>query len=86
MPVYEYRCADGHFYERAEGFDAPVEHECLRCGRPARRQLSVPTVIFKGSGFYSTDNRRSGGNGSSSTSGPGESNGSSSSVEAGAAD
>ena len=61
MPVYEYRCRDGHHYERTEGFQAPTEHECLRCGKPAQRQLSVPAVIFKGAGFYSTDNRKSSG-------------------------
>jgi putative FmdB family regulatory protein len=68
LPVYEYRCGTGHRYEKTEGFDAPVEQSCLTCGTPARRQISLPAVIFKGSGFYSTDNRKSGrsGNGTSS--------------------
>ena len=57
MPVYEYRCSGGHFYEKSEGFDAPNRHRCPDCGKLARRQISVPAVIFKGSGFYSTDNR-----------------------------
>lgn len=57
MPVYEYRCSAGHFYEKQEGFDAPNQHKCLECGKIAKRQLSLPAVIFKGSGFYSTDNR-----------------------------
>ena len=57
MPVYEYRCSAGHFYEKQEGFDAPNQHKCLECGKLAKRQLSLPAVIFKGSGFYSTDNR-----------------------------
>ena len=67
MPIYEYRCSDGHEYEKVEGFDAPVEHACPHCGETARRQFSAPAVIFKGSGFYSTDNRKgsSGGNGGS---------------------
>jgi putative FmdB family regulatory protein len=70
LPIYEYRCAKGHHYERAEGFDAPVEHKCPSCRSRARRQISRPAVIFKGSGFYSTDNRksRSGENGGSSAS------------------
>jgi predicted nucleic acid-binding Zn ribbon protein len=61
-------CAKGHQYERAEGFDAPVEHKCPTCRSRARRQISKPAVIFKGSGFYSTDNRKSwsGDNGASS--------------------
>lgn len=69
MPVYEYRCSHGHTYDKTEGFDAPTEHKCLTCGATARRQISVPAIIFKGSGFYSTDNRKSGGrNGASSSS------------------
>jgi putative FmdB family regulatory protein len=71
VPVYEYRCGGGHLYERTEGFDAPREHQCALCGATARRQISLPAVIFKGSGFYSTDNRKSGGeNGRSSESEP----------------
>ena len=76
MPVYEYLCSRGHEHEKVEGFDAPTEHACPHCGGSARRQFSAPAVIFKGSGFYSTDNRkgrsldpardRPGGNGGSS--------------------
>ena len=60
MPIYEYRCGQGHHYERMEGFDAPAEQACPRCGGRARRLLSLPAVIFKGPGFYSTDNRKDG--------------------------
>ncbi len=60
MPVYEYRCTKGHTYEKTEGFSAPVTQKCTQCGARARRQISMPSVIFKGSGFYSTDNRGSG--------------------------
>ncbi len=68
MPVYEYRCSGGHQYEKTEGFDAPAQQRCLTCGKSARRQISLPAVIFKGSGFYHTDNRKgsSGSNGKSS--------------------
>ncbi len=59
MPVYEYRCTKGHTYEKTEGFSAPVTQKCTQCGARARRQISMPAVIFKGSGFYSTDNRGS---------------------------
>ena len=58
MPIYEYRCSRGHQYERSEGFDAPAEQACPTCGSRSRRQISLPAVIFKGSGFYSTDNRK----------------------------
>ena len=65
MPVYEYRCTKGHTYEKTEGFSAPVTQKCTRCSARARRQISMPAVIFKGSGFYSTDNPKTshGGNG-----------------------
>ncbi len=58
MPIYEYRCSKGHLYECAEGFDAPSEQTCPTCGGRSRRLISLPAVIFKGSGFYSTDNRK----------------------------
>ena len=68
MPVYEYRCGGGHQYEMAEGFDAPAQQPCPTCGLKAKRMISLPAVIFKGSGFYRTDNRKesSGSNGRSS--------------------
>ena len=69
MPVYDYKCGGGHEYELTEGFHAPTQHPCPTCGKKSRRQISLPAVIFKGSGFYSTDNRKSsGGNGRSSSS------------------
>lgn len=60
MPVYEYRCRNGHLYEKTEGFSAPVVQRCPTCRASARRQISMPAVIFKGPGFYSTDNRKGG--------------------------
>lgn len=78
MPVYEYKCTKGHVYEKTEGFDAPSRQKCIKCGAASRRQISMPAVIFKGSGFYSTDNRKSGGAPSeSSSSDSSSSNGSS---------
>ncbi len=59
MPVYEYRCTKGHTYEKTEGFSAPVTQKCSQCNARALRQISMPAVIFKGSGFYSSDNRAS---------------------------
>lgn len=57
MPVYEYICEANHRHEKMESFDAPAEQKCAECGGTSRRMLSTPAVIFKGSGFYSTDNR-----------------------------
>lgn len=59
MPTYEYRCDAGHQYEKREGFDAPARQKCQKCSRIANRLLFAPPVVFKGSGFYKTDNRGS---------------------------
>lgn len=59
MPIYEYQCTHcGHRYELKEGFDAPSQRDCPRCQGLARRLLYAPAVVFKGSGFYTTDNRK----------------------------
>ena len=92
LPIYEYLCSSGHHYERAEGFDAPAQQMCPTCGSHSRRQISLPAVIFKGSGFYSTDNRKGAagddGAGSSISSDHGDSqkSGSDSKAEAATAD
>ena len=60
MPTYEYRCFDcSHNYEKREGFDAPALQSCPSCGGTARRVLHAAPIVFKGSGFYVTDNRES---------------------------
>lgn len=58
MPTYEYRCPDGHDFERffRKISDAPVEVSCPVCGKVAERRLSAGAgLLFKGSGFYLTD-------------------------------
>jgi putative FmdB family regulatory protein len=60
VPTYAYRCAKGHRYDLKEPFGSPSEHKCQKCGALAKRQLSVPALAFKGSGFYVTDSRKSG--------------------------
>jgi putative FmdB family regulatory protein len=58
LPIYEYQCGQcRHQYEKKEGFDAPVEQACPVCGGLARRLLHAPGIVFKGPGFYVTDNR-----------------------------
>ena len=61
MPTYEYRCDScRRRYERRESFSAPSTHACDRCGKgTATRILHAPTVVFKGSGFYVNDSRKS---------------------------
>lgn len=87
MPTYEYACAScGKRYEKREGFDAPARQKCQYCGKTAARVLQAPPVVFKGSGFYVTDNRGGSSpatNGNSSS--DGGSSGSSETSEAAAA-
>ena len=60
MPIYEYKCENGHIFEEIQSFsDEPVAN-CDDCGASAKRQLSVPMVLYKGSGFYTTDYGRNG--------------------------
>jgi putative FmdB family regulatory protein len=55
MPIYEYRCENGHTFEVIQAMaDDPVE-ACEECGAPVERVFHPVAVHFKGSGFYSTD-------------------------------
>ena len=56
MPIYEYKCPNGHVFEVFQKMsDAPPE-TCEICGEgPIQRVLYPVAVHFKGSGFYSTD-------------------------------
>ena len=56
MPIYEYRCPDGHVFEVFQGFSDPHPEACEVCdSKPVERVLYPVAVHFKGSGFYSTD-------------------------------
>ena len=82
MPTYQYACTnpDGkHEFERVQSFtDAPVS-ECPECGVPVHKVYGSVGVVFKGSGFYRTDSRKSSSASESAGSSSGSSNGSSSS-------
>jgi putative FmdB family regulatory protein len=56
VPIYEYRCPNGHTFEVFQKMaEAPVE-VCSACGAgPVEKILFPVAVHFKGSGFYSTD-------------------------------
>jgi len=59
MPRYDYRCGEcGAVYEKREGFDAPSVQVCPTCSGTARRVLTPPAIVFKGSGWYVTDSRK----------------------------
>ncbi|HEV3471941.1 MAG TPA: zinc ribbon domain-containing protein [Actinomycetota bacterium] len=56
MPVYEYACtACGERLEARQSFDDPPLEECPQCGGKLRKLYSPVGIVFKGSGFYSTD-------------------------------
>ena len=55
MPIYEYRCENGHLFEVMQRItDDPVT-ECETCQAPVQRVFHPIAVHFKGSGFYNTD-------------------------------
>jgi putative FmdB family regulatory protein len=57
MPVYDYKCAicSSHIeFKREFGED----REPFCCQQTMQRQWTSPGVLFNGSGFYSTDNRK----------------------------
>jgi putative FmdB family regulatory protein len=60
MPIYGYRCANGHLFEVFQSMtDDPVA-SCEECGAPVERVFHPVAVHFKGSGFYTTDYARKG--------------------------
>jgi putative FmdB family regulatory protein len=78
MPIYEYRCPEGHVFERFQSMTAPAPEKCDICGAAPLELVLYPIAIhYKGSGFYSTDYgkkgkaaaKKDGGEGGSSSSG-----------------
>lgn len=59
MPIYTYRCENcGVQFERAQKFDDLPLTWCPECKKKALRKVYTPVgIVFKGSGFYSTDHR-----------------------------
>lgn len=58
MPIYEYACtACGERTEAKQGFDDLPLRECPVCGGKLRKLYSPVGIVFKGSGFYSTDKK-----------------------------
>ena len=56
MPIYEYRCPEGHVFERFQSMTAPAPEKCDICGAAPVELVLYPIAIhYKGSGFYSTD-------------------------------
>jgi putative FmdB family regulatory protein len=79
MPIYEYKCENGHVFEVIQRMTDEALDKCEECGAPASRVLTPPAIHFKGSGFHNTDygTKRGGGNGGSESSGDSGGSGSS---------
>lgn len=60
MPLYEYECKpNGHRFEVRHGMTENPVHACPECGGEVRRVINPVGIVFKGSGFYATDSRKS---------------------------
>jgi putative FmdB family regulatory protein len=58
MPLYEYECEDcGVRFERRQSINADALKTCPECGGGVHRLIHPVGIIFKGKGFYVTDNR-----------------------------
>ena len=73
MPIYEYKCDNGHVFDVLQKMAEEPLTECVECGAPAHRVLTAPAVHFKGSGFYNTDYGKRKGGGSNGGGGEGSS-------------
>jgi putative FmdB family regulatory protein len=71
VPIYEYRCPEGHTFERFQSMTAPAPEKCDVCGAAPVELVLYPVAIhYKGSGFYTTDYGK--GKGAKSDGGGGE--------------
>jgi putative FmdB family regulatory protein len=60
MPIYEYRCNNGHIFEVFQSMSDDPVATCQECGAPVERVFHPVAVHFKGSGFYTTDYAKKG--------------------------
>ena len=75
MPIYEYKCDNGHVFDVIQRMSDEPLTACQECGAHAERVLHPVAIHFKGSGFHNTDygKKKSGANGSAEDSKPSES-------------
>jgi putative FmdB family regulatory protein len=89
VPIYEYKCENGHVFDVMQRMADEALTECIECGAPAVRVLHSPAVHFKGSGFYNTDygkKKKSGASAGESNGSSGEGSGDSKSSDSGTSD
>jgi putative FmdB family regulatory protein len=60
MPIYEYRCENGHVFDTMQRISEDSLTECVQCDAPVKKVLHPVGISFKGSGFYSTDYNKKG--------------------------
>lgn len=84
MPIYEYRCPDGHTFEVFQKMSEPPSEVCEVCGKAPVEKLLYPVAVhFKGSGFYTTDYGRGSKRGAGTKDGGGSDSSSSGSSDSG---
>jgi putative FmdB family regulatory protein len=90
VPIYEYRCTNGHRFDVMQRMSDEPLTACIECGAAVQKVLNAPAIHFKGSGFYNTDYGRRNGSKSSESSnsegGAGKGEGGSSGSGSGAGD
>ncbi|MCI2421310.1 FmdB family transcriptional regulator [Saccharopolyspora sp. K220] len=60
MPTYQYACTEcDHRFEAVQSFSEDSLTECPKCSGRLRKLFNAVGIVFKGSGFYRTDNRSS---------------------------
>lgn len=55
MPIYEYKCENGHVFDIMQKMSDDSLTDCVECGAEVKKVLHPVGISFKGSGFYSTD-------------------------------
>jgi putative FmdB family regulatory protein len=83
MPIYEYRCDNGHSFDVMQRMSDDPLTACEVCGAPVQKVLHAPAVHFKGSGLYTTDYGKKKTAGTSGGESKKDSNGSSGATDSG---
>ncbi len=58
MPTYLYECEECGRFEKMQRITEDALESCPECGSDVKKIIGNPGIIFKGSGFYSTDNKK----------------------------